>query len=189
MSRVSRVRPLFGTLLPWVSRTAMRARVRGRFTAGATALLAACSSEAAAPAVPRVASVTIVPAVDTVDVPLTRAFIATARDANGNTASGSLTWQVSDTMVATSAPAGVTCRNVGNVRLTATVDGVNATADLACRGVFTVVPELPSLFPGDTLQLDVRLATRGGTTLVPLGAWPITWRRAPPGWPRCHRQG
>ncbi len=147
----------------------------------ATVLLAGCSSDVAAPAAPRVASVTIAPAFDTVDVPDTRAFIASARDANGNTASGTLTWQVSDTTVATSAPAGVTCRNVGNVRLTATVDGINATAELACRAVFTVVPDLPSLFPGDTLQLDVRLATRGGTTLVPPAASPITWRSSAPG--------
>ncbi len=157
---------------------------RTRWVAPSVMLLSAvsiaCSGDSAGPAHPPVASVSIRPLVDTADVPDPVVFAVTARDGSGATASGNLSFAVSDTAVAAATSVGATCRNVGTVQVTATVEGISTSATLACMGRFTVVPVLPSLFPGDTLQLDSRLATRGGTPLVPSAASPITWRSSAP---------
>jgi alpha-tubulin suppressor-like RCC1 family protein len=92
-----------------------------------------------------VATLTVTPAVVTLDEEGTAILSATARDAAGAIVTGrSITWRSSDTTVAVVSAAGVvSARTEGDtVRITATVDSVSATARVVVRSLFLVATEV-----------------------------------------------
>src|SRR5690606_11978580 len=82
------------------------------------------------PVAPTVSSVVLTPTSDTVPVGASVQFRAAVRDANGGAISGkTITWRTASSAVATVNTSGVvTGRAAGTTDVTATVDGVTATA-------------------------------------------------------------
>jgi hypothetical protein len=82
-----------------------------------------------------VATLSLNSTLDTVFTPVTRQYVAVAKDASGNTLSGrTLTWATSDANVATVSASGLaTARGAGTATISATVDGARATAQLVVK--------------------------------------------------------
>jgi alpha-tubulin suppressor-like RCC1 family protein len=92
-----------------------------------------------------VASVTVSPAVVTIDEEGIATLTATARDAAGNVLTGrTVTWRSSDTTLAAVSASGVVSgRAEGDtVMITATVDSVRGTARVAVRSLFLLASEV-----------------------------------------------
>ena len=127
-----------------------------------------------------VATVVVTPGVDTVVAADSCPLIATPQDSGGHALTHrSVSWSTSNASVATVSAAGyVHGQALGVATITATVEGRTATATITVAPVITVLPDLPSLFAGDTLQLRSVLTDATGATLP--GGGTVAWTSGVP---------
>jgi uncharacterized protein YjdB len=125
-----------------------------------------------------VASVSVSPSQDTVMLRETVQFAAVARDAGGSQLTGrAVTWTTSDPVLATVSASGlVTGQSVGQVTVTATVEGRTGTAQVTViprtAASVTLNPRFVALSVGGTRSLDVSAADAGG---VGIPSPVVTW--------------
>ncbi|HSM05368.1 MAG TPA: Ig-like domain-containing protein [Longimicrobiales bacterium] len=127
---------------------------------------------------PGVATVTIAPPEAELVVGQTRAFTATAQDADGNVLEGrTVTWSSSNTSAATISAAGVvTAVAPGSSTIEAVVDGVSATAAVTVIPVavasVTVTPSAANVVIGATQALTATARDASGNVLT---GRTVTW--------------
>lgn len=125
-------------------------------------------------------TVTVTPNPSSVNVGSTVALTATLTDVNNNTLTGrTVTWQSSNTNVATVNASGVVTGKVaGTATITATSEGKSGTssltviAALAPVATITVTPANPSIAAGATRQMTATLKDAGGNVLT---GRTVTW--------------
>jgi len=102
------------------------------------------------------------------------------RDSLGNVLTGrSVSWSSSASATVAISAAGVaTGVTLGSATITATSEGRSGSAVVRVIPRIVIAPELPSLFPGDTILLTVRLLTASG---LPAGSATVSWTSANPG--------
>jgi uncharacterized protein YjdB len=153
---------------------------------GNAKVIAAASDNAADTAVVTVSpaaisSLSITPGTDTVSSGHTVQLTAHAADSAGNELTGrTVGWASSDEGVATVSTSGlVTAAKIGTTTITATSEGVHATASIrvAAGGVakITVDPGSVGLVAGKTQQLSASMKDESGNALATQG---ITWSSA-----------
>ena len=119
-----------------------------------------------------VAAVAITPTAPTVAVGMTQAMTASAFDARGTTITGRpVSWTTGDPSVAAISAMGVvTGVAVGTTTITATVDGIAASATVTVTpakvATVTVTPASASLFPGATQAFTATARDANGTVLT-----------------------
>lgn len=156
----------------------MRPRIV-RFTLSlALAVAAACGGEdGSAPSDLAVSSVVLSAPADSLLIAATMPLTLEVRDTAGQlTTAGRLVWSLSDTTIAkvsrTNARAAVlTALGGGDLRVVATVEGKADTVTIRLKPVVRLVPEFPSLFVGDTLQLGLELRDVTGALLPAAVTW------------------
>lgn len=154
----------------------------GNGTASITATVDGISGVAAITVVDPVASVLVSPATVTLSVGMTQPVTASARDAKGAVLAGrAVQWASSNPGAVAVSTAGVlTAVAPGSAVITATVEGVDATATVTVlRPVasVSVTPTQPQLFVGRTLQLTATARDAQGATLTGRA---VTWASADP---------
>lgn len=99
------------------------------------------------------------------------------RDSLGNVLTGrAIAWSTTSTAtVPVSASGIVTGLALGNATITATSEGQSGSVQVHVIPRVVIWPDLPSLFPGDTILLTARLETASG---LPAGAAAVTWTSA-----------
>jgi uncharacterized protein YjdB len=149
---------------------------------GAAAIIAACSNDKTTSA-PVVASVTMVPASDTVQVGDTMLTLrrkaqlaAVLKDAGGNVMSviqtgQSVVWTSSDSTLAAVAQSGiVTAKKIGSATITATIEGKSSTSairvDTVSAATLSVSPAIDSVNVGNSVNLKAWPRAANGDTLV-----------------------
>ncbi|MDQ8160162.1 MAG: Ig-like domain-containing protein [Gemmatimonadota bacterium] len=143
----------------------------GNGTASITATLEGVSGTAAITVVDPVASVLVTPTAVTLPAGASEQMTASGRDAKGASLTGRpVAWASSNPAVATINASGiVTAVAAGSANITATVEGVDATATVTVlRPVASVhiTPPQPTLFVGRTLQLSASARDAQGTALT-----------------------
>ena len=119
-----------------------------------------------------VASVSVTPSSASLTIGGTAQLSATAKDANGNTLSGrTATWSSDDNAVATVDANGlVTAVGAGSAKVTATIDGVSASATITGAAVaaasVAVSPSTVSVAEGATTTLTATVKDAQGNTLA-----------------------
>jgi len=124
-----------------------------------------------------VATVTLAPPTATIAPNATTTFTPTLKDASNNTLTGrTITWQSSNTAVATVSSTGVvTGLTEGTSTITATSEGKSGTAAVTVQGgpvsTVTVTPSSAGVFVGGTQQLTVTLKDAAGNVLNRAVTW------------------
>jgi len=154
----------------------------GNGTASITATVEGISAVAAITVVDPVASVLVTPPSVTLSVGMTQQVSASARDAKGASLTGRpVTWASSNPLsVSVSASGVLTAVSPGSAVITATVEGVDATATVTVlRPVasVSVTPAQSNLFIGRTLQLAASARDAQGVSLTGRA---VTWASADP---------
>ncbi|WP_439642058.1 beta strand repeat-containing protein [Gemmatimonas sp.] len=151
-------------------------------TASVTATVDGMSGVAAITVVDPVAAVLVTPAIVNLSSGMTQQMTAAARDAKGGAVTGRpVLWTSSNPAVVSIGASGVvTAVSPGSAVITATVEGVDATATVTVlRPVASVsfTSLQSSLFIGRTMQLSVSARDAQGVTLT---GRTVTWRSSDP---------
>lgn len=154
----------------------------GNGTASITATVEGKSGVAAITVVDPIATVLVTPPSVTLSVGMTQQVTASARDAKGGAVTGRpVAWASSNPSVATIGASGVvTAIAPGSTVLTATMEGVDATATVTVlRPVASVAITTGqnSLFVGRTLQLSAAARDAAGGSLT---GRPVSWASSDP---------
>ena len=141
-----------------VSTTSFLARRSSRPIAIAPFVLALLSCTSGVTDSARVSTIEVEPEAVVVAVGAVAPLTAVLKDANGNSVNVPVAWSSSDTSIARVSNAGVvTARQVGDVRIAATAQGISATAEVG------VSPKTVSSVRIDPSEASVRV---GGTTTL-----------------------
>ncbi|MBL8962229.1 MAG: Ig domain-containing protein, partial [Gemmatimonadetes bacterium] len=141
------------------------------------AAVVGCGGGDAPPAPPKVTTVTVTAGAAQVEVGATVQFTAAAKDAKGAAMAASFTWTSAAPTVASVDGAGVvTGVAPGTASITATADGVSATASITVIPVpvvaVLIAQRTPSVRQGETVQLSAIAQDGVGR---PLAGRTITW--------------